>query len=219
LSLAKTWQQGYKKKTVMLEQNMMHIDTAQDIYETSLFMASTQPLSTRTHKKMAVGLAYNLQQRNTLNDTYTDVDYYNAFWSVIGSVGLGRDIYQSRGMVITLGGGLMAALTPGYSTPDYSYDNNITVVLQPRLSWSHRGSMAGMQVSDNFTYQLNNTVTESHVNFKVRGVTQTHTLSSTVENTAAYTLAIQKGHSGAHLSASYSDLSLGTVGIGMQWCG
>ncbi len=219
LSLAKTWQQGGKKKTVMLEQNMMHIDTAQDIYETSLFMASTQPLSARTHKKMAVGLAYNLQQRNTLSDTYADVDYFNAFWSVIGSVGLGRDIYQSRGMVITLGGGLMAALTPGYSTPDYSYDNNITVVLQPRLSWSHRGSMAGMQVSDNFTYQLNNTVTESHVNFKVRGVTQTHTLSSTVENTAAYTLAIQKGHSGAHLSASYSDLSLGTVGIGMQWRG
>lgn len=219
LSLAKTWQRGNKKKTVMLEQNLMHIDTSQDIYETSLFMASTQPVSARTHKKMLVGLSYNLQQRNTLDDTYADVDYYNAFWSAVGSVAIGRDVYQSHGMIITVGGGLMASFTPEYSTPDYSYNNNMTVVLQPRLSWSHRGSMAGMQVSDNFTYQLNNTVTESHIDFEVRGVTQTHTLSSTVENTAAYTLAIQKGHSGAHLSASYSDLSLGTVGIGMQWRG
>lgn len=197
----------------------MHIDTSQDIYETSLFMASTQPVSARTHKKMLVGLSYNLQQRNTLDDTYAEVDYYNAFWSAVGSVAIGRDVYQSHGMVITVGGGLMASFTPGYSTPDYSYNNNMTVVLQPNLSWSHRGSMAGMQVSDNFTYQLNTTVTESHIDFDVRGVTQTHTLSSTVENTAAYTVAIQKGHSGAHLSASYSNLSLGTVGVGMQWRG
>ncbi len=219
LSLAKTWHRHGRTNTLAIEQNALHIDNSLNIAQTSVMAGQTRPWRSGMEWALGLGLEYNNQERLSIDATNNLVRYQDSFWSAMATVGVDKVLATTGKVTFSANGALVLQATPGYSEHDYQFDNNLTAILRPGISVKHTLQLGSVRLEESLGYRLNTTISGDTIDFTVRGVSQAHTLTNPTENIAEYSCSLQKGLTSLHTAVSYSDNTLLTVVLGLQYQG